>query len=625
MTTMDITIIGAGPRGIMTLGRLIAWHAQAQVNINVIIVDPFPVGGHVWRTDQPPELLMNTPAQQITIYADDSVRMAGANSVTGPNLAEWSDYSDTPAFIKARHFSNQDFFLAQVKALQANDYAPRNVYGVYLQWAYEDLLSKLPSSFQVTFKRTEVTAINRTANGYTVQAGEQNWPADQVVLTIGHYVMRPTEEEQKFQRTAAENGGFYLPPILPGDANFSAIDAGETVLMRGVGLSFYDYVAMLTAGRGGQFSRAANGQLVYTPSGNEPRVIAGSRRGFPYYPKGYNQKGYGEQVMPAFLTDQRMVDLAADGGISGQSFFDLLKRDVELIYYTRLIKATYPHLDVKVFEKAFTTERDPESVIAQAGFKPEDRLNWNRLVDPFSDVIRNQPKMIPDWLKLLVTDAKLGTKTGPLTSGLEVLRDLRDQVRFAVEHNLFKPDDYLNFLLRWYTPTQDFMAVGPPVIRLEQLQALMAAGIVEFMKPNMSVRVSNGRFVAQSANDETIYSARVLIEARTPGVDAAHNADPVLESLLAAGLAVPDQRRLTNGSQFFTHAVSLDPKTDQLMDHNGQSVVGLYLFGIPSEGLHWMTTASPRPGVNDGNLIAADRIAQQIVTGRHNFDDHLNQ
>ncbi|WP_055679930.1 hypothetical protein [Secundilactobacillus kimchicus] len=247
-------------------------------------------------------------------------------------------------------------------------------------------------------------------------------------------------------------------------------------------------------------------------------------------------------------------------------------------------------------------------------------------MSPLEDLnLDNLQTAIQTRVTAMVEDAKLGTKTGPLTSALEVFRDLRDQVRFAVEHNLFKQDDYLNFLLRWYTPMQDFISVGPPLIRLEQLLALMAAGIVEFMKPEMQVSVVDGQFVARAKDDDHTYTARVLIEARTPGINATNNADPVVESLLASGVATPHQRQLTDGTQYFTHAINLDPKTDQLIDHSGNIVTGLYLFGIPTEGLHWMTTASPRPGVNDGNLITADRIAQQMITGQHDFDNHLLQ
>lgn len=59
------------------------------------------------------------------------------------------------------------------------------------------------------------------------------------------------------------------------------------------------------------------------------------------------------------------------------------------------------------------------------------------------------------------------------------------------------------------------------------------------------------------------------------------------------------------------------------MDDTGQPLNTIYAFGIPTEGRHWMTGLSPRPGVNDGNLRAADRIAQQIMTGQHDFQDYL--
>ncbi|KRK47706.1 FAD(NAD)-dependent oxidoreductase [Secundilactobacillus kimchicus JCM 15530] len=624
---MDITIIGAGPRGLMTLGRLIAWQTQ-QTNepLAVTVVDAYPIGGHVWRTDQPNELIMNTPAQQITLYADDSVKMAGENTVTGPNLSEWSDRAETAAYIRQQHYPQEAFFLAQTAALQPNDYAPRNLYGVYMQWVFDDMMHQLPANMTVSFIQATVDNVTPKNPGYTVTTSEQSWTADQVALTIGHYVMRPTEEEQKFSATAAANGGFYLPPILPGDTDLSAVAAYQPVLMRGVGLSFYDYVSMLTEGRGGVFNRQADGHLTYEPSGQEPHIIAGSRRGFPYYPKGYNQKAYGEQISPVFLTPERMTKMAEESGLSGADFYALLKRDAELTYYSRLIEIKYPDLSVADFASQFSTAADPDAVIEAQGFDPADRLDWKTLVSPLEDLnLDNLQTAIQTRVTAMVEDAKLGTKTGPLTSALEVFRDLRDQVRFAVEHNLFKQDDYLNFLLRWYTPMQDFISVGPPLIRLEQLLALMAAGIVEFMKPEMQVSVVDGQFVARAKDDDHTYTARVLIEARTPGINATNNADPVVESLLASGVATPHQRQLTDGTQYFTHAINLDPKTDQLIDHSGNIVTGLYLFGIPTEGLHWMTTASPRPGVNDGNLITADRIAQQMITGQHDFDNHLLQ
>lgn len=57
------------------------------------------------------------------------------------------------------------------------------------------------------------------------------------------------------------------------------------MLLRGLGLNFFDYMALLTTGHGGTFVRSGS-LLVYRPSGNEPRLYAGSRRGIPYHARG---------------------------------------------------------------------------------------------------------------------------------------------------------------------------------------------------------------------------------------------------------------------------------------------------------------------------------------------------
>ena len=69
------------------------------------------------------------------------------------------------------------------------------------------------------------------------------------------------------------------------------------VIIRGLGLSFFDLMSRLTEGRGGQFQKAPDGLLVYHPSGREPHIFAGSRRGFPYRAKGRNQKGPGDRLV----------------------------------------------------------------------------------------------------------------------------------------------------------------------------------------------------------------------------------------------------------------------------------------------------------------------------------------
>ncbi|WP_278255872.1 hypothetical protein [Nocardioides convexus] len=55
--------------------------------------------------------------------------------------------------------------------------------------------------------------------------------------------------------------------------------------MRGLGLTFYDSLALLTEGRGGRYVDDGTA-LRYLPSGNEPLIVAGSRSGVPLRARG---------------------------------------------------------------------------------------------------------------------------------------------------------------------------------------------------------------------------------------------------------------------------------------------------------------------------------------------------
>ncbi len=52
-----------------------------------------------------------------------------------------------------------------------------------------------------------------------------------------------------------------------------------------MGLAFVDLLVLLMEGRGGRFEDTPDGGLAYLPSGAEPRIWAGSRRGVPYHSK----------------------------------------------------------------------------------------------------------------------------------------------------------------------------------------------------------------------------------------------------------------------------------------------------------------------------------------------------
>ena len=106
-----------------------------------------------------------------------------------------------------------------------------------------------------------------------------------MVLALGHLESRLSPEQRDLQAAAEELGLLYLPPAVPADVDWSLVPAVKPVLVRGMGLNFFDAMGQLTEGRGGQFLPGENGGLSYLPSGREPLIIAASRRGTPYRAK----------------------------------------------------------------------------------------------------------------------------------------------------------------------------------------------------------------------------------------------------------------------------------------------------------------------------------------------------
>ena len=92
-----IVIVGAGPRGLSVLERLVTIGSAIDApgsNLVVEIVDPYEFGaGRIWRSDQSGALLMNTVIGQITIFGHDP---AEPEEDAGPSFWEWLQESSDP-------------------------------------------------------------------------------------------------------------------------------------------------------------------------------------------------------------------------------------------------------------------------------------------------------------------------------------------------------------------------------------------------------------------------------------------------------------------------------------------------------------------------------------------------
>lgn len=610
---MHITLIGAGPRGLMLLGRLISWQRTRypQRQLTIFLVDPYPIGGRVWKIDQDPNLIMNTAAAQITLFTDQTVTGVGP-FIAGPDLSTWAltlaaDYLDAHPEI-----NNRSILMRQAANLGPNSYASRALYGVYQQWFF-DLQKYQAGTNIITYKQQTVNRLDKKAAGFTVTTDQESWQTDQVVMALGNLKNSLTRDQKALHDYAQTHQLFYLEPGFPEEGDLSGIEAQSPVIIRGLGLSFFDLMSRLTEGRGGQFQKAPDGLLVYHPSGREPHIFAGSRRGFPYRAKGRNQKGPGEEWQPHFLTPQQIDAWQTHGEVSGQTFWEALKHEAELIYYRLLLPQRYPEIDEAAFERDFIA--DPVATLGALPIAAKDRLDWDALADPTKAHPSGQPyqDFMRHYLRQDAQEAMRGTKTGPLTSALEVLRDMRDPIRQLVERNLLSQDQYLDFFLRWFNSLNDFLSIGPPALRIDQLQALIGAGIVTILQPGMQIKGIDGQFLLKTPSDPKFsLQAKTLLEARVPAVNAPTAQNPLVQQLLHDGYAHTYELQLNADKRFQSGAIAIDRQTQQLLDQKEHPQAGLFFWGVPTEGVHWLTTASPRPLVNDVSLKTAEQIVKVI-------------
>ncbi|MGV9449840.1 FAD/NAD(P)-binding protein [Streptomyces sp. NPDC003635] len=635
MTTRQHTVcvIGAGPRGLSVIERLCAAARAAAPDtaIGIHVVDPHaPGAGQVWRTSQSPHLLMNTVAGQISVFTDASVELTGPLE-PGPSLHAWAESlvaGDIPG-----HYPEQ--VLAEARALGPDTYPTRAFYGHYLRWAFDRTVANAPSCVTVTWHRSRAVALDdeaaALASGHpprqrvTLEDGTVLENLDSVVLSQGHLPARPTAVEEQFAALAREYGHTHLAPANPADTDLECVQPGQPVLLRGLGLNFFDYMALLTTGRGGSFTRVY-GRLVYLPSGREPRMYAGSRRGVPYQARGENEKGPHGRHEPLLLTPARIARMRAARGAEGADFlrdvWPLVAKEVETVYYRTLLAARGRADRAEAFQRAFLLALPgtsaEETVLDAYEIGEKDRWDWDRLSQPYQDQEFGGPEDFTAWLldhlRQDVAEARGGNVSGPLKAALDVLRDLRNEIRLVVDHGGLHGDSQREHLDRWYTPLNAFLSIGPPASRIEEAAALIEAGVLHIIGPDLRVDVDRQGFHAHSPLvPGSRIRTEVLIEARLPDITLSRTEDPLLRHLLETGQCAAHRIATRSGTWIYTEGLAVTPRPFQLLDAARRPHPRRYAFGVPTESVHWVTAAGIRPGVNSVTLTDSDAIAQAAL------------
>ncbi|MEU3655796.1 FAD/NAD(P)-binding protein [Streptomyces sp. NPDC032161] len=537
--TPTLVVIGAGPRGTGLIERLAANAPGVYGDrpLDIHLVDPYPPGGgRVWRREQSPLLWMNSMAEDVTMFTDDTVRQEGPVR-PGPALHTWAER------IRDGHLAFPDGpgadpgLLAEARALRGDDFPSRRLQGAYLRWVHDRAVAALPEGVTVHHHRDRAVRVTGPRDGrqyVRLEGRDRPLPADLVVFAVGHLDAEPEPEHVRLAAFAARHGLVHLPPDFTADTDPTVLPAGEPVLVRGFGLAFVDLMVLLTEGRGGRYE---NG--VYVPSGREPVLHVGSRRGVPYHSKiGYPWQGerpplprfLGPDLIERLLERDEPVDFRRD-------IRPHVVKELGHAHYHRLFTAHPGRTrgSWAEFEAAYAaadpTGPELQDLVGEFVPDPDDRLDLEALDRPLDGVRHPSYDALQEALRAHIT-ADLDRRHDPAHSpDLAVFLGL-----LSVYGQLSRLGDIGD---QWHG-LFSHLASGPPGPRLRRLLALSRAGVVRFLGAGMTVESDEGRglFVASSATvpDERV-EARALVEARLPAPTLERTRSPLLRNLYRDGAA----------------------------------------------------------------------------------------
>lgn len=635
-----VALVGAGPRGTSVLERLLANGAAKRAEgatLQIHVVDPYPAGsGHVWQPEQSRLYLMNTQSFYPTLIPEDSGLAA---PLAGGSFDQWRE-------ARRRDGAGlNDAEKAELATLESHDFPSRALYGRYLRQTLAGLLERKPDGVEVTFHETLAVAARPVDGMFDVELADGGTlTVDSVVLALGHIESRLNPEQKSFKRAADELGLLYFPPAPPADVDWQVVPDNEPVLVRGMGLNFFDVMGQLTEGRGGKFLEAGApgaGVLEYRASGREPRIIAASRRGTPYRAKAGLEGYYPRSITMRYLTEDAVDRFRAAGIQPGfdHDLWPLLHRDALWAYYSTLARSQpaaikdpaqfLADLEDALQPHAHTTanwESDVE-VLVEKHVAASRRLNLRGLAAPLAGRTftsrRDLDAAITAYLDDDARRSALG-ESDPVKMAIGALHTGRAILKTVVADGGITDESWLAGLRGWFESFVEGLASGPPALRSEQLAALARAGVVSFVGPDPKFSVDRGAKVFRAASPwvhEGPAEARTLIEAMSPANRVGINISPLLEQLMADGLVRTKIMMSVEGTPMQTTGLDVEPHPYRPIAANGSITENMYVLGLQLSASQWgnaiAAEARPRSGrayaSGQRTLRDADEIARSIL------------
>ncbi|MDY5839941.1 MAG: FAD/NAD(P)-binding protein [Corynebacterium camporealensis] len=644
--TASIALVGLGPRGVSTLERLIAYLNSAtehpdQLELH-LIDDAQHGGGKIWDINQTKVLCMNTFAHGMTLFSEPGATV-NAPVVEGPTIYEWVqlllDRTDNIAQPKLDYVADHpldkgvvdEFGRHYLESVRPESYPLRALYGHYLQWFFRSILSDVPEWVEVTEHFARATELSDEGDHDVISLNNgKTITADATIAVTGWQNQGYTGQEDWIRKTMNSHPDLrWIRADNPIDQDIDGIRDNEEVLVRGLGMGFFDVAILCTQGRGGQFVEDDSKPwgLRYEGTGKEPTFYASSRRGYPFMPQS-DDRGLPQPAgIPRLReTVAELSDREAIGSINYDTeVWPSVLRDAYQAYLETLNRVQ-PEAIRTSLEEAIAALDDAE-INAAAVF------NGIKAVDEVIKTHTTQDFSLLKWIHLLPahfdTPAELNAYLVE-----RMVEDLRDSekgpdspVRAALWSIGFsrKPTQVLGAEGRYNLESRHHMfskavnlgqlsCSGPPIFRTRQLLALVDAGIVHFVGgyPLLDTDRKTGEWTMSSPSSGGYrFRGTTLLDAWVHKPDIRRRpADAFSASLLDSGRIQPFTEPSAEGADIPTGSPAQDPQSRRTINASGKADPRLHIVGIPAHAEYPDTTISPPlPGTDSWFLQETDKAA----------------
>lgn len=553
-----VAIVGCGPRGLSALESLYEEASLRNNKIQVLVFEKseFAGAGPVYDLQQPDSNWLNVSERALDIPKREAVVFKNFAIPSFPDFQEWYGYN------------------GRLEEETATDRFPlRSKLGEYLYARFESIADVLKVEGLMKYIHGEVVYADFEDGIIHIDVlGGEHYSVNEAVISIGHQPIELDSQLTGWQNRIVnlDSLALYTQPYpISRLLDSQTINSNSIIAIRGFGLATIDVLRALTEGMGGKFDVIddVTGELVYKASGREPgKIVPFSLDGLSMAPKPLNKK-IDDLFVPS-RTELNWYSAVVKKAINQDS--PLVSPKFLIHAIAPLVIMKFKELGSKVINQSFSKEKLYEIIV---GWLVDENFEHELILSKNLNTLEMMERFVA-----------MATGHGAVSLDFcigHVWRHCQPTMYKLLSFSPFT-DELISEIVVLDERLKRY-SYGPPVESLQQVLALIKAGIVSLDlvdNPNIELK-EDGWHMSKS---EVLTIATTMINSVLDAPKILEVVSPLPKGLISSALVEPLHDKL-----------GIRTEKDATIDKDGKKI------GVPMAILGRLAK---------GTLIGVDAIAE---------------